>query len=225
MKRWKKITLAVVLVLVVVITAVCVWQWNNIQAIYRFLTMDGETIASRVEENRQAHHNAIEEYTKFDIEVAPPTMEQSNNLLNGNVSVDEIKDTLGITEKLEQAAQGYEGLSPEELLNLCIAELYACRIDLMAKLGELKQEALDQWNALPESERTDQWKKRIGFSGLSQCYELEDETDKQVREIVDRYRPWMKRAGGDLSILDRLWDYYKEEKADEKAYYLNKYLK
>jgi len=95
----------------------------------------------------------------------------------------------------------------------------------MAKLGELKQKALDQWNALPENRRTNQRLRRIGFSGLTQCYALEEETDKQVREILDRYRPLMERAGGDLSVINQLWNYYMEEKADEKAYYLNKYLK
>lgn len=225
MKRWKKIVLAVVLTLAVVITAVCVWQWNNIQAIYLFLTTDGEAIASRVEENRQTHHKAIEEYAKFPIEVAPPTMEQSNQLLDGVANAEAIKDTLGITQKLPQVNQEYEGLSSEELLNMCIAELYACQVDLMAKLGELKQKARDQWNALPENRRTNQRLKRIGFSGLSQCYALEEETDKQVREILDRYRPLMERAGGDPSVINQLWNYYMEEKADEKAYYLNKYLK
>ena len=32
----------------------------------------------------------------------------------------------------------------DELVNQCVAELYACEVDLMAKLGKMKQAAVDQ---------------------------------------------------------------------------------
>lgn len=111
-----------------------------------------------------------------------------------------------------------------DLVNQCVAELYACKIDLMAQLGSMKQAAIEQWRALPEEERTAAKKKEIGMAGLNACYDLEVQTDAQVKGILGEYRKKLEEVKADTSILDTLWKQYCEEKASEKAYYLDKYL-
>ena len=112
----------------------------------------------------------------------------------------------------------------EDLINDCVAELYACKVDLMATLGGMKQNLLDQWKALPKHERTSAKRTELGMAALEICYEMEVTTDEQVEAILDKYRPLVKEAGGDMSVFGTLWKYYSEEKASEKAYYMNKYL-
>ena len=261
MKRWKKILLGVLAALVLIIGGLCVCQWNNIQALYTFLTMDSEQIAQNLEEKRAEHHQAIQAATGA-VTVTPPSTADTDAVLNGTATPEEVKQALGITEQLKlteepagpgappagqhptaggsEAAEGtgssagesgasaneqpVQDYTDQDLINSCVAELYGCKIDIMAVLGDLKQEAVAEWNALPAEERTSTKKKEIGFAGLDACYELESDVDDQVREILGRYRDRMSARGGDLAIFDQLWDYYQDEKAAEKSYYLDKYM-
>lgn len=239
MKRWKKIALGVVIALIAAATALCLWQWDNIRAAYLALSQDSQQIAEDAQQKRDEHQAAIQE--RVPVTVNPPTAQQSDSLLNQQTTPEEIKDQLGITGLLEQSGQqqgqtgqpqqGQSGQEPQppeqseqELVNLCLAEMYACKIDLMAVLGQLKQEAVAEWTALPEAERTRVRKIEIGLAGLSKCYELEGQADGQVKDILARYREQLSAIGGDLTILDDIWDYYVEEKASEKAYYIGKYM-
>lgn len=112
----------------------------------------------------------------------------------------------------------------DALVNQCVAELYACEVDLMGVLGEMKKAAKAEWKALPKKERTREKKMEIGFAGLDKCYELEVQVDEQVTEILDRYRGPLEALNADMMVLDELWRYYCDKKASQKAYYLEKYL-
>ena len=78
--------------------------------------------------------------------------------------------------------------------------------------------------ALKPEERTAAKKQEIGFAGLDECYKLEVVVDNQVLAILDRYRPGVVELAGNDSVLTDLWRYYCDKKADQKAYYLDKYL-
>ncbi len=220
MKRWKKILLGVLVALVVLIGGLCIWQWNNLRAVYAFMTQDSQTIAESLENQRAEHQQAIQE--QVPITVAPPSTQQSDAILAGQTTPEQVKEELGITAQLDTAGNEQ---SAEELVNSCVAELYACKVDIMAELGVMKQEAVAQWNALSDAERTDAKLREIGMAGLEDCYDLEVAVDNQVQEILARYRTQLTQIGADTKILDTLWKYYCDEKASEKAYYLDKYMR
>lgn len=231
MKRWKKIVLIVLAALVVILGALALWQRKNLKAMHAALTLDQETLAQNVQEKADEHRKLLED---DGITVAPPSIQQTEELIEGKVTADEVKEVLGIITQPQQNAEPSQAEDPsptptptpsvEELLNQCTAELYAYQIDLTARLGEMKQAALDQWKALPAEERTTLKKQEIGMNGLRQCYSLETQTDAAVKEILDRYRTQFDQIGADTSALDKLWTYYCEEKESLKAFYLNKYL-
>ena len=221
-------------VVLAVLAALTVWQWNNLKAFYLFLTLDTETVAQQMESTREEHRQQLQE--KHQITIQAPDRTQSDALLNGELSAEEVKQALGITPQQtpQTPAETPDGdmeeeLEPpkktaEELINECTAELYGCKIDTMAMLSELKAQALDEWRAVPKSERTKQKKIQIGLSMLNICYEREVEVDAQVQAILDKYRPLLEEIDADTAVLDTLWRYYCEEKASEKAYYMNLYL-
>ena len=235
MKRWKKILLGTLLVLALALGGLCLWQWDNIRAVYDFLTLDSGQIAQNLESKREEHHQAILD-ALGDLPMSAPTTEQSDAILSGQMTPEEVKDALGITgqlenqkEPVEEAPEGTEGPAPpaytwEELVAGCVAELYACKVDTMAVLADMKREALAEWNAIPAEERTSTRMKEFGLSGLEQCYDLEVEVDRQVKDILSRCRDKLAQIGADDAILDDLWGYYEDEKVAEKTYYLDKYL-
>lgn len=220
MRRWKKILLGAFAVLLLAALAVGIWQRNNLRAVYTFLTQDSQTIAQSVERQREEHRQAIQE--QVPITVAPPSTQQSEAILSGRMTPEQVKEELGITAQLDRLGSEQ---SAEELVNSCVAELYACKVDIMARLGEMKQAAVSQWNQLSEEERTDARLRELGLAGLEDCYDLEVSADSWVQEILARYRERLEQMDADTQILDTLWEYYCDEKASEKAYYLDKYLR
>ena len=52
MKRWKKILLIIVLVLLVAVVGLLVWQRENVGALYTALTTDQETILKNMEQSK-----------------------------------------------------------------------------------------------------------------------------------------------------------------------------
>lgn len=251
MKRWKKVLLIVLLALLAVIVGILIWQRDNIKALYIALTTDQETILKNMEQSKQELEDSL---TDYDITVFAPTKEQNEALLNGTASADEIKTALGIddtddqdavssgvepTEKPDQSPAPSESLKPggqsqtdsdstqkqaNALVEKCVAELYACQVDLMAELGSMKQRALDEWNSLDAEEQTTQRLQQIGLDGLMKCYDLEVVTDQEVKAILATYRTKLEAIGADTAVLDSLWKYYSDEKASQKAYYIQKYF-
>lgn len=249
--------MAVVLTLLALVVGLAVWQRDNIKAVWLFLATDEETVAQQMEAQRQEHQAALEQYAT--ITVRPPSREESDALLDGTMSPEEVKEQMGVTPPapperpelpeeappaLEEPTQDPPEEAPEdtpvaeelpetpaepqktveELVNDCVAELYARKADLMAELGVLKQETLELWRSLPSGQRTPEKKRELAMEGLSKCYDLEAIIDEDVDQILDKYRVQVKALGGDTTIFDTLWEYYCDEKATEKAYYMNKYL-
>lgn len=224
MKKRKHIGLWILLILVVVLGSLAYWQRENIRAVIMYLQTDEVSSAQQIADNRDRLQSNLKD--QYHLTVIAPTMEQSDALLDGTLTPDEVKETLGLPKKQEEAASEEQKptKTAQMIVDECTAELYACEVDLMARLGTMKKAAVDEWNALPESQRTTAKKREIGFAGLRQCYALEVEIDSAVQSILEKYRAQMKEIDGDLSVFDTLWKYYCEEKASTKAYYLNKYM-
>ena len=237
MRRGKKIALGILAALLLGGTALCVWQRENIGALYTVLTKDPESISSDMEKVRREHQLTLQE--EKGVTVLQPSVEQSESLLNGTATAEEVKQALGLTDQLtEQPPSPGESAAPESVrpaeekpvfdqtaaLNRCVAELYAYKVDLTAQLGQLRQDTYLMWNNLPAGERTPARKQTVVMDGLYTCYALEAEADTRVKQILSDYRTLFENAGAGTEDLDELWVYYCEEKAAEKAYYMEKYL-
>ena len=95
--------------------------------------------------------------------------------------------------------------SAQELLDAAVKELYAYEAELLAKLGELKKEALDEYRARG-GKREDLI--AVGMEGLDKCYELEAQADVKVREVLDKLKADLEAIGADTTITKELWEYY-----------------
>ena len=218
MKKWKKVLLIVLAVIVVLSAGLYIWQGENIRALYKALTMDTEKLAAELESLRNDHHKQIEDELGITLPVKPVSADQSKELLDGTKTPEQIKQEMGIGTSLAQAS------TKEDIVSQCVAELYAYKADVMGYLGGLKQSAMNQWNALSKKERTATKKSEIIMNGVSQCYEYEAVVDGRVQEILEIYRAKMKAIGEHTQPIDVLWNYYCDEKEAEKAYYFDQYL-
>lgn len=276
MKQWKKVgicAMAAVLAL-----GLAAWQSENLKTLCTVLIDDSKAISRKMGETQHKQMESLGE--AYHITVSAPSIAQSNALLNGKTSPEEVKDSLGISQVMqtipEQKENGGDSSQPvqtqqpakpnveptkapevkppeetevvlpevpedplpeqpelteeerkaqiESVINQCVAELYACEVDLMAVLGEMKRAASAEWYGLKPKEQTQERKMEIGLAGLDKCYELEVQVDEQVTGILERYREPLEDLKADMTVLDELWRYYCDKKASQKAYYLEKYL-
>ena len=237
MKKFLKILLGVFLVIVIAVAAFVIWQWENVRAVYIMLTTDNETITQNLETQRLEQQKSLQE--KYSVTIQAPSVAHSDALLDGTANPEEIKQELGISQELKNIDSN-EQKAPSEAdaskksendtqkqvqawVNQCVAELYACEVDLMAVLGGMKKKAIAQWNSLDHDTRTMDDLRAIGFAGLNECYDMEVRVDRQVKDILAKYRAKLKEVGADTSVFDTMWTQYCNKKANQKAYYLNKY--
>ena len=241
MKKW--IVSAAVLLLIIIVAAVGIlayWQWDNLKALYKAKTMDAEAILAEAAAQTEKRQKELEAY---GVTLKVPTRVEMDALLDGaplptgedaaseqppaDPDTDAAEPDGGGTNPTQQPAMKPEteqAADPKELIERCIQELYDCETALMARLGVMKQAAVDEWKSLPDSERTEENKMDIGYRGLDACYELEVEIDAQVLDILAGYRAEPEAVKADTAPMDTLWAHYCEEKTSAKAYYFNKYL-
>jgi len=263
MKQWKRIITAVLVVMLMTVTGLAVWQKDNLKALYVMLTQDAQSISQDMEKKQQAQKEKLEQ--DFNITIQAPSAEQNTDLLDGNLTPEEVKEALGLvqppvkddfqsetppevrpaepTPSVQQAPEPHpptpEPPSPEEpkqlteeerkaqieeLVNQCVTEMYAYEVDLMAEMGEMKKIALKDWNSRPSREKTKEKTIEFGFMWLNEVYKVEARADRNVKDILNRYRASLEDLRADVSVLDDMWKYYCDKKSDTKAYYLNKYL-
>ena len=219
MKLWKKVVLIVLACLIAALVGLYIWQGENIRALVKVLTTDSETIAQDLEKTREDHLRELEEAAHVTIRVQPVTPQQSEDLLDGKVTVEEVQAQMGYDPEAADKVS-----NKEDIINQCIAELYAYKAEVMGYLGGLKQTAIASWNDLQPSQRTAVKKAEIISTGIGQCYDYEATVDGKVQEILARYRPKLTEIGEDTGPIDILWNQYCDEKEAEKSYYFDQYM-
>lgn len=219
MKKWVKIFCIIVAVVIVVAAGLYLWQRENIHALVKVMTTNSEDIARELEETRAAHLKELEEAAQVAIRVEPVTEQQSEELLDGKITVQEVQEQMGFDPAAAQTVS-----SKEDIINQCVAELYAYKAEVMGTLGGIKQEFVNQWNALPAAERTATKKAELGGGAIGRCYQYEATVDGRVQEILTVYRLKLTEIREDPAPIDMLWNQYCDEKEAEKSYYMDKYM-
>lgn len=215
MKKGVKIFFAVIAFILIAIAAFCVWQWENIRAVYMYIAADVENgvIPSGTEVLEIPELTEPEQESNLPLDGAEPSEAAKSVKRNTRVP--------GVTETRDAVSDEKRG---KTYLQRCREELYACEAALVSRVGGMKNEVLAEWRALPKEQRTSRKKREMIFSGVSRCLSLEGEIDGKVRGIIAKYKAQAQEAGESTAEIVALWDEYKAKKASTKAYYLNKYL-
>ncbi|MBQ8003979.1 MAG: hypothetical protein IJ299_02695 [Oscillospiraceae bacterium] len=214
MKKCIKIFLIILAFIIATLSAFCMWQKENLRAVYMYLTAEEEELAL-----------ASSDITEI------PALSESGDA--PDVQSETVPSAAGTSQYKNKNGGTFssakEDVSPAEecapLLSQCRSELYACESSLISRVSGMRDEVLAQWRALSPEQRTSRKKREMIISGVSRCLSLEGEVDGKVKAIIAKYKQQAKAAGKSTAEIDALWDEYTAKKANTKAYYLNKYLK
>ena len=108
----------------------------------------------------------------------------------------------------------------KQQLSRYLAEIYVMKAEYTAWLEEKYNDAMEQYAALDESERTTEAKYSIGMSYMNEALEKEEECDAEMEEIEQKISDLLTMMGEDTSIVDDIQQSYETEKELKKAYYL-----
>lgn len=214
MRTGTKIVLSILGIAAILMIALAVWQWNNLKALYDGLAMDPAAIQEELDANQEAFEEAMDAYHVPKKEF---TQEEIDQLVNGEVSADDVADSL---IQKEEPSSG-EGQTPpeetvEDLIQKEIAKMYVLRETYVGKLDAIVQSAIDEYAASGGS----QSKEDIVYGKMGELTALEKECDQQVAAVTSRLRELLKEAGQDNSLAELVEDTYQSEKSMKKASYI-----
>lgn len=224
MKKGAKIALGVVGVLVVAGAAVAAWQWDNIQAARYGLTMDKDTLSQRIEENRKALDDAMNQYEVPSYEFS---REEISQLTDGSLSTeDAAKKLLESTTQPDtvpaepQNTAETEQQAAEAEIREKIAQMYVLQATYEGQLQAVVQEAIDEYSA---GEHTAERRAQVVYDRMDYLMALEAECDQKVAAVVSRLRELLKATGQDDTLAKQVEETYKEEKSLKKAAYIEEF--
>lgn len=108
----------------------------------------------------------------------------------------------------------------EQKVNELVAEVLVLREEFLIRLDSLQAEALAAYKALPADQRSKS--KLLSFASgyLSKGLAMERECDARIEAIVSELEQVLLEYGGDISIAEKVFDTYVEEKSLKKAWYM-----
>ena len=219
MKKKKRLLL-VLLVLALLIGGLGYWQRNNIEALLLSRQMTQEELAEQIVEHQE---KTVEISRQAGIDVRPLTDDEREAMNKNEVSREELIDRIAGTQNSSPAdstaPQDPNAALREELSRL-IAEIYVMEAEYTGWLEKANQAAIDDYNALPEADRTTSNKFNIGMKYLSLAKDKEAEADAKMSELEDSIRSILQQLGEPTAMVDEIHSTYLAEKAAKKAYYL-----
>lgn len=216
MSKGKRI-LCIFLILALVIGGVCFWQRNNLRALYLSTQMSQEELSSRMEEQKARTEAASKE---AGVDIRGLTEEEQSALRDELISRDELIRDIAESNKTQAEASTEEEASLRDQLTELFAELYVMQAEYTVWLENANQAAIDDFNALPEEERSEGKKFSIGMEYLQKAKEKEAECDAKMDEMERKIRDILTQLGESTAVVDEIHATYLEEKATKKAYYL-----
>lgn len=216
MSKGKRI-LCIFLILALVIGGVCFWQRNNLRALYLSTQMSQEELSSRMEEQKARTEAASKE---AGVDIRGLTEEEQSALRDELISRDELIRDIAESNKTQAEASTEEEASLRDQLTELFAELYVMQAEYTVWLENANQAAIDDFNALPEKERSEGKKFSIGMEYLQKAKEKEAECDAKMDEMERKIRDILTQLGESTAVVDEIHATYLEEKATKKAYYL-----
>jgi len=249
MKKSTKIILTILTIIIIISSAVVLWQYDNIWAVLNGLTKSSEDIASEINRKREDLKVKVEKYTNSLINDL--TAEDEQKLLKGEMSLDEIakkydlpieyindenneQEDFSPTKDVSESQQSNFGKSSDDVtvdnskiiekeIGDSVSRMYALKAKYVNKLGELEREVIDQYSKLPEIKQNKEGKKELVMANVDYVAKLEKTCDSEVDKVISALEKNLKELGGDIQIIQILKDAYTDEKELKKSYYLSLY--
>lgn len=242
MKKRTKVLLGILIALLIAVSITFATQWNNIKAGYLFFRYSQEDIAAMDKKNEEIISDTLAQLP--GVAVRDLTPEEQEKLSTGELSSEDAllailnpsdasvetpppeqssSPQISAPEPSKPAQESLPSKTVDAELSKLIAQIYVLKASYVGQLDSLRSKAIAEYNALPIEARTDSAKLSIGRSYLGIASGLEGSCDAKMGAITSQIKAFLKKSGGDVSLVGKIQQSYENEKASKKAYYLSLY--
>ncbi|MDP4133288.1 MAG: hypothetical protein Q8882_04660 [Bacillota bacterium] len=225
MKKKHKIKSLIFIGIALLIFSLCVWQRENLKALYIYLTNDKEALSMQIEENKNDLEQNLQKYSPSI--TRDFTLEEEEKIKSGELSVDDAmaeitKKSEGSGTKKGNSANlnKYKG-KEDEIIGRYVAKLYSLKAFYIGQLGQVESKAKSEYASLSAAEKKNLTKASFIAKYAGYALKLMGECDSQVNGILSELETELSRVGGDLSVINVIRKSYENEKALRKAYYID----
>ena len=220
MKKIWKIILVIFAVLIVLGTGFCVWQADNIKAVFNSFKYTDDQIDKMIAENKESLEKEIKD--KYDI-VSDFTEEDEAKIISGEMSVeDAVNKKRAELEKAQQNGANDVVSKTNKIVSNRIIEFYSLKAYYLGQLGQMEAKVKKDYADMPVEKKNLVGKKELVSKYMSVASSLLAQCDAKMTELTAQLEKEIKAVGGDTSIIDTINNAYENEKNLKKAYYMSK---
>lgn len=245
MKKFLKVMVIALSIIIVGVLIIGLWQKDNISAFLKSRNISSEDLEKEIDARREELKKNIEGY--ISKQIVDISAEDEKKLLKGEISLEEIYDKYNLTDidtksniesndenSINNSTTNNNDLNKsnandsntseiDDLIGKSIAKMYALKASYVNKLGELERNVYSQYKSLPAEEQNFQGKQKIVMNNMSKAADLEKQCDSAVETILSELKKSLTDLNSDTEIIKLLENAYKEEKNLKKSYYLSLY--
>lgn len=219
-KKWKIVLVTIIVFFALSLSALAVWQFDNICAVIKAFTSTANEIADEMNETKK---KLEEDLKKQNIEVVSDfTAEEEKQIIKGELTVDEA--LAGLNEKYENSKKvttAPNNPAANKLIGEKTVELYSLKAYYLGQLGQMEKTVKSEYAALPLEKKNLVGKKDIVNRHMSTALGLMNQCDAKVEEILAELKAGLESLNADTSIIKTIRKAYENEKNLKKAYYLS----
>lgn len=108
----------------------------------------------------------------------------------------------------------------QKQISAVVAKVYVLREKFTIELDNMKNEAVAEYKAIPEADRTSGKLTDFAKKYVKRAAELEKQCDSEMDAIVGELDALISANNGDYSIIDTVIETYASEKSLKKAWYM-----
>ena len=216
MKIFERILLVLFIFIIISITSVCIWQWDNINSLITAVRLSDDEIAYRLD---TVTSELDKEMTETGL-IRPFTAEEIEKMKRGELSENEAVETL-ISEKNNNSSS--QKAKREAVINKYVAKLYVLEAQYDGEINNIVKNMESEFYAYSPYERTAILRDSIIAKNINNLTVMQAECDSKVNSLLNDMESELKQIDSDTAIVKTLKQTYEDKKNLKKAAYIKDY--
>lgn len=227
MKKWVKVLIIVLAIILVAVSSLAVWQWKNIKSIYVGINESAEEITKQRNENQMKLAEDVDSYLEGSIRMLTP--EEKEKIESGEVRPEEIYKQV-FEEKYneiqaEKEVVNKKSKTKDEIVSQYMMQLYALQSEYTAKAETTIKQGARYYEDLKKVKDRKTARADTITHFTPTVRNIEAECDKKVNAVIANLKNDLVAVGAETDIVRTIENAYATEKQLKLSYYANKYLK
>lgn len=228
MKKALKVLLIVFLLLAIVLGAVFLWQWKNIESIMLGVKEESIEIEKRRNENQIKLVDDVNNY--MDEPIREMTEEEKQQIEEGKVSASDVYQKIFEEKKENLEKNGQKetvnnSSTKDEIISRYMAELYKLQNEFTARAESTIKQGASYYESIKDHPQDPVARADTMAHFTPIVRALESECNTKVEKIISDLKGELEKIGEDTAIIAAIRSTYANEKQLKLSYYANKYLK